>query len=313
MLDVDGTLSLANDSALKTFGLGRTDLGRSFREIPLASGLSALRRAVSAALAAGEPAEVLAVESGEGDSRLVHDVHVVPLTADDGSTLGAQVTFLDVTRFSLLQEQLVLAQRELETAYEELQSANEELETTNEELQSAVEELETTNEELQSTNEELETMNEELQSTNEELQTLNDELRDRTGEVNQVNAFLESVLMSLQGAVVVVDRDLVVRVWNERAERMWGLRAYEAQGRSLFALDVGLPADLLRGLVGDVLNGGRQHAQTVVPARDRFGRDISCAVSCSALLDVTGATDGALLLMEERRDDPAVAVSPATG
>ena len=70
------------------------------------------------------------------------------------------------------------------------------------------EELETTNEELQSTNEELETMNEELQSTNEELETMNDELRERTDEtLNGANAFLESVLASIQQGVVVVDRD----------------------------------------------------------------------------------------------------------
>src|SRR5574337_707657 len=83
-----------------------------------------------------------------------------------------------------------------------------ELETAYEELQSTVEELETTNEELQSTNEELETTNEELQSTNEELDTMNDELRERTDETLQANAFLGSVLSSIQQGVVVVDRTL---------------------------------------------------------------------------------------------------------
>ena len=114
------------------------------------------------------------------------------------------------------------SKQELETAYEELQSTNEELETTNEELQSTVEELETTNEELQSTNEELETMNEELQSTNEELQTMNDELRNRSTELNSTNAFLEAVFTSLRSAVVVLDREMRVQVWNAGAHEPVG-------------------------------------------------------------------------------------------
>src|SRR5437667_180926 len=130
---------------------------------------------------------------------------------------------------------------ELQAANEELQSTNEELETTNEELQSTNEELETTNEELQSTNEELETMNEELQSTNEELNTINEELRERTDELNRSNAFLNSILSSLRGGVVVVDRNNNVLIWNYMAEDLWGLRAEEIKGQSLMDLDIGLP------------------------------------------------------------------------
>ncbi len=43
-------------------------------------------------------------------------------------------------------------------------------------------------------------MNEELQSTNEELQTTNTEVRQRSDELNNVNAFLESILTSLAAA-----------------------------------------------------------------------------------------------------------------
>ena len=83
------------------------------------------------------------------------DVQVFPLLNGPGPPLGTSVTFTDVTGFRKLQNDLVVANRELETAYEELQSTNEELETTNEELQSTIEELETTNEELEGMNEEL--------------------------------------------------------------------------------------------------------------------------------------------------------------
>ena len=132
------------------------------------------------------------------------------------------ISFIDVTKYRRVRDELEHANAELERAYEELQSLNEELETTNEELQSTNEELETTNEELQSTNEELETMNEELQSTNDELQVINEELRGRTEEVNQTNGFLGSVLRSLGNAVIVLTEELSVKVWSPGAEEMWG-------------------------------------------------------------------------------------------
>src|SRR5262249_7342746 len=115
---------------------------------------------------------------------LLLDVTVSPLLNSRAELLGASISFVDVTRYWKLQEELEHSTRELETAYEELQSTNEELETTNEELQSTIEELETTNEELQSTNEELETTNEELHSTNDELQLVNEALQLRSDELD---------------------------------------------------------------------------------------------------------------------------------
>src|SRR5262245_65322792 len=98
-------------------------------------------------------------------------------------------------------------------------------------------------------------MNEELQSTNEELQTVNEELRERTDELNQVNAFFESVLGSLRAAAVVVNEQLNVLMWNSRAEDLWGLRADEAQGKSVLNLDIGLPVSELRGALRACLAG----------------------------------------------------------
>src|SRR5690606_201452 len=170
------------------------------------------------------------------------DLQLIPLI-DSGGLIGVKVIFTDVTRYKELEEELRQSHQELETAYEELQSTNEELETTNEELQSTVEELETTNEELQSTNEELETMNEELQSTNEELETSNTELRARTEEVNEINAYLTSILTSLGVGVVVVDSDLQIRIWNQRSEELWGLKADEVIGKPFLNLDIGLPVE----------------------------------------------------------------------
>src|SRR5581483_339361 len=86
-------------------------------------------------------------------------------------------------------------------------------------------------EDLEHANRDLETAYEELQSTNEELQAINDELRMRTGELDEVNDFLESMLVSQRGGLVIVDRDLRVSVWNDASAELWGLRRDETPGQ----------------------------------------------------------------------------------
>jgi len=206
--------------------------------------------------------------------------------------------FNDVSRFRQLQDELQATNRQLETAYEELQSTNEELETTNEELQSTVEELETTNEELQSTNEELETMNEELQSMNDELQATNEELRERTSQITTLNRFMESILGSFEGAVVVVNRELLVQVWNRQAEDLWGLREDETVGQHLLNLDSGLPTEQLRPVIREVIFSGRANAEVRLEAINRRGRSVDLRVRVTPLNSGGEDPSGALLLME---------------
>ena len=212
------------------------------------------------------------------------------------------MTFRDETRHRELEEELERVHRDLEVAYEELQSSNEELETTNEELQSTIEELETTNEELQSTNEELETMNEELQATNEELHAINDELQDRTMEVDRLNSYLESVLSGLQASVVVVDSELVVRVWNGLSFETWGLRADEVVGLPLLELDFGFPIERLRQHLLDTLAGSPPARGEVFDARTRRGTPVRCLARLSTLRRGDGSIEGAVLIIEELAD-----------
>jgi two-component system CheB/CheR fusion protein len=174
------------------------------------------------------------------------------------------------------------------------------METTNEELQSTIEELETTNEELQSTNEELETMNEELQATNEELHTVNNESERRSDEMNQLNAFLESVFASLRGAVVVIDPEMKVLVWNPRAEDLWGLRSSEVEGAHFFNLEIGLPIDQLRPVIRATISDNAPMESVTVDARNRRGKEIRCRVSCTQLRAPEEAfARGVILQMEE--------------
>jgi two-component system, chemotaxis family, CheB/CheR fusion protein len=238
-------------------------------------------------------------QTSSGDIRNI-EVQISPMMdSARGTMLGASVTFTDVTRYHQLQEEVEHSNQELETAYEELQSTNEELETTNEELQSTIEELETTNEELQSTNEELETINEELQSTNEELQTINEELRRRTEELNQVNSFLESILKSMRGGVVVIDTDFSIQIWNHRAEDLWGLRSTEVYQTNFLNLDIGLPTERLRAMIRSCLSGELEYDVMTLAATNRRGKAIQCRVACTVLHGIDSYIRGVILLMEE--------------
>ena len=299
LLDGAGALSAANATARHKFHITPQDIGRPFQDLEVSYRPAEIRGALDRAIQQRGEVRVSDVPWTVSGSLRHFDVLVCPVVEESGALLGTRVSFHDITEMRALQIELQHSKQELETAYEELQSTNEELETTNEELQSTVEELETTNEELQSANEELETMNEELQSTNEELQAMNDELRTRGSELNGANAFLESVFASMASAVVVVDRDLRIKVWNDRATDLWGMRADETQQTHFLGLDIGLPLAELRQPLRDVLNGNQERAAAVVPATSRRGRAIECKVSMSPLRGSDRAPAGVILFMEE--------------
>jgi two-component system CheB/CheR fusion protein len=285
VVDANGLLVMANSRARVQFTLNPKDIGRPLQDLELSYRPVELRSLIEQAYAEKRAVTQTSVERRfpNGETQYF-DIVVAPLFDEGMAPLGVGVTFLDVTRYTRLSE--------------ELQRSREEIQTTNEKLQSANEELETTNEELQSTNEELETMNEELQSTNEELQTVNEELRTRTDELNRLNSFFESVLTSLRAAAIVANKNLDVLVWNHRSQDLWGLRAEEVQGKSLLNLDIGLPVKELRDVVRPVLSGEADHREVVLDAVNRRGKSIKCRIACTPLM--TGNDQrGVILLMDE--------------
>jgi two-component system CheB/CheR fusion protein len=301
IIDLEGALALANDRARNTFAISTRDIGRPISELDISYRPAELRSVVDKVHAERRPVSIKDIEwlpIGAGE-RAYLDLLATPLYDSAGTLVGVNTSYTDVTRHRHLQDEVHRSHQELEAAYEELQSTSEELETTNEELQSTVEELETTNEELQSTNEELETMNEELQSTNEEMQTTNDELRKRSTDLDQVNAFLNSILSSLHTAVIVVDRDLHIRAWNQRAEDLWGMRSEEVQGKQLMSLDIGITLERLLPLIRECLNGDGKCREMLLDATNRRGKTIHCKITATPLQGTETETRGVILLMEE--------------
>jgi two-component system, chemotaxis family, CheB/CheR fusion protein len=297
VVDADGVVALANFQARNLFALSPRDVGRQLHELELSYRPADLRSAIDEVNAGGKTVHIRDVEVTDRKGALHSvDVAVAPLIA--GKAVGVSIAFTDVTPFKLLQETLQVSRQEGETAYEELQATFEELETTHEELQSTNEELETTNEELQAANEELETMNEELQSTNEELEAINDMINLRTAELNAANAFLQSVLASLDAGVVVVDREQVVTAWNDGAAELWGVRAEEVRGHHFMNVDIGLPVEQLRQPIRDIL-AGASTANLTLPATNRRGRAVECAVTVTPLLNsADGDVHGAIIFMQ---------------
>jgi len=303
VVDLNGLIILANERARSLLGLNHKEIC-PLQDLQLSYRAVELRACIEQAYTERRLTTIRDVEwtTFSGSDRQYFDVLVTPLLDMSNILLGVSITFIDITSFKGLQEELKHFNKELEMAYEELQSTNEELETTGEELQSSNEELETTNEELQSTNEELETMNEELQSTNEELQTLNEELRLRSDKLNETNGYLASILASLRGGVVVVDRDLQVQIWNYKAEDLWGLRTEEVKGQHFLNLDIGLPVEQLLQGIRTCLLGQAAYTEVTVEATNRRGRGINCKVTCTPMVNTAQEIRGVIMLMEETAD-----------
>jgi two-component system CheB/CheR fusion protein len=295
----DGTVAMINQQAEATFGLSARDIGRLLRDLEVSFRPVELRAYLEQAKVERRSARIQDVQwQRQGAESIWFEIHINPLVDADKGLLGVSIVFFDVSATRALVDKVMETNRQLEAAYEELQSTNEELETTNEELQSTVEELETTNEELQSTNEELETMNEELQSTNDELHTINDALRERSLELDESKFFVDSLVNSIQFAMLVVDREMDVVVWNRGCEELWGLRADETVGVPLGSLDIGLPIVEVKPLIGKAFVDPETTGETVVDAINRRGKPTRVRVTCTAFRASHSPVNGALLLME---------------
>ncbi|HEY9781564.1 MAG TPA: PAS domain-containing protein [Leptolyngbyaceae cyanobacterium] len=286
VVDVNGLLILANERCCTQFNLSSRDIGRPLQEVELSYRPLELRSRIEQVYQERRNAIQNEVEwtSPSGES-LYFDIKIAPLFGLSSKLLGVSISFTDATREIKLPE--------------ELEHSNQELEFVSQELRLTNEELETSNEELQLTNEELETMNEELQSSNEELQTINKEMRLSGEELYKVNFFLESILGSLCGAVVVVNPSLQILVWNSKAEDLWGLRATEVLGQHFFNLDIGLPVENLRQPLRTCITEEPQVIEVTLQATNCRGKSILCKVTCTSLIGRRNSIQGAIVLMEQ--------------
>lgn len=137
-------------------------------------------------------------------------------------------------------ERTIQLERELAQLREDIRTITEDQEAVNEELQSANEELLSGSEELQSLNEELETSKEEIQSTNEELTTLNQELLDRNEQLNIARLFAESIIATIREPLIVLDKDMKVRMANQSYYKKFKTSEEQANGKYFYQLGDGI-------------------------------------------------------------------------
>ncbi len=208
---------------------------------------------------------------------------------DDQPGTAAAEASPDDPRVGELEHELTVTREHLQTVIQELESANEELQATNQELQSS-------NEELQATNEELETTNEELQSTNEELQTVNDELQAKSNELLEKATDLQNVSSGIEMPVIILDRDLRVRLFNESARALFEITQSDLGAQiTQLASTIDLP-DMRRKFqrvietgvayradITDV--GGRVYALTISPYRDSDKVIVGAVFTASNITD----------------------------
>jgi two-component system CheB/CheR fusion protein len=121
----------------------------------------------------------------------------------------------------------------------------------------------------------------------------------RTGELDDANDFLESLLISQRGGLVVIDRDLRILVWNDQSTELWGIRADEAPGQHFLNIDIGLPVEELRASLRAVLAGDSDQETVDLDATNRRGREFRCRVGLTPLVSRARQVRGVILLMED--------------
>ena len=285
LVDADGVLIRANSQSMSLFRLGAGDIGRPFQDLALSYRPVELRSLMDRAHRSMQPVTIpdVVIVGGNGETRH-SEVLVAPLQGEGEEGPGTLIRFMDRTKEMNLSANLDRAAKNLQETNEALQSTNEELETTNEELQS--------------TNEELETANEELQSANEELRRMNTELMSHAATLRLVDGSLEALLDGNGSSLVVVSRDLVVRLWKVRGRDLWGLHPSDVLGKPLSDLDWGFRGEDLGASIQDCLAGETNAPRTRVEANGRDGRPFSCQVECSPLPGLDGQkVPGVVLLV----------------
>ncbi len=158
---------------------------------------------------------------------------------------------------------------ELDSTKQTLQRIIETQEATNEELRTTMEEAQSSNEELQSTNEELETAKEELQSSNEELKTLNDELKNRNQTLAEVNDDLANLNRNVDPAVIMVDKNLRIRLFSPSAQTILNVSASEI-GLPLPNIKLGINIENLEKEISEVISKLHPVTKEVRDAKGRF-------------------------------------------
>jgi len=89
-----------------------------------------------------------------------------------------------------------------------------------------------------------------------------------------------------------------VRAWNAKAEDLWGVRANEVHGKSIFNFNNAPTTEKMTTTLRACLAEEKHDENTVLDATDRRGNAIHCRVTCRSFVAAPGER-GVILFMEE--------------
>ena len=99
----------------------------------------------------------------------------------------------------------------------------------------------------------METAKEELQSSNEELKTLNDEVKNRNQTLAQLNDDLTNLNKNVDSVIVIVDKDLKIRLFSPSAQKVLSLSP-STVGLPITTIKLGVTIENLEETLSQVLS-----------------------------------------------------------
>ncbi|WP_414586394.1 CheR family methyltransferase [Scytonema sp. PCC 10023] len=155
-LDSSGRLILANNQAYATFTLKNNDLGARVQDLEIGrivNSFALIRQlrdwAKNSANGDRQPISLKNVKWTTDDNTTYLEIHMAPISDPSGSLIGAILTFVDVTRYTKLENELEQTKSNLAKVSLELQSTQDVLESTTLQLNFTQNELEIVHQEMQ--------------------------------------------------------------------------------------------------------------------------------------------------------------------
>lgn len=170
-----------------------------------------------------------------------------------------------------------------------------EVETVVDELEATTVALEQANRDRRSTVDDLRDVDRELTSAASELEVITGQLDERTAEVERLNDFVQGIVAAVERPMIVVDRDMVVRAWNEPASDLLQTTVKDAVGKPVGRLAPWLKA----GPVADALVGTLDGGQAEVGSPLRPAGHPEVGVRITAINAADGSTVGAIIIVEQ--------------
>jgi two-component system, NtrC family, nitrogen regulation sensor histidine kinase NtrY len=137
----------------------------------------------------------------------------------------------------------------------------------------------------------------------DEIGMLVDSFNQMTGDLKQINVelerrgqFVETLLANIAAGVISVDPEGTITTWNKAAEKMLGLEARAALGKSYETLFRSEPLQIMRDIVESVKERESVEREIKIPLPDQL---LTAVVTAATLRDDGGRILGVMIFLED--------------